>query len=59
MTNLTIRELRISLIAKLADKKDTLTILSAVSGIPEKRIEGFIRSGEIALGDFIVLRGLA
>jgi len=59
MADLTMKELRISLIAKLANKKDTLTILSAVSGIPESRIEGFIRSGEIALGDFIVLRGLA
>ena len=59
MKELTMAELRKCLIAKLIDKKDALTVLSVVSGVPKGRIDNFISSGEIALGDFVILKNLA
>ena len=59
MAELTMKELRKCLIAKLAEKEDALLILSAVSGIPTDRIVAFVKKGEIAFGDFIILKSLA
>ena len=59
MKELTMIELRKCLIAKLADNEDAVTILAAVSGVPKNRIENFVKSGEIALGDFCILKSLA
>jgi len=59
MKEFTKEELRMCLLEKLSGNRDTLNILSAVSGIPKEHIDNFVKSGEIALGDFYVLKGLA